>query len=87
MESAAGLPSGHGRRRRGSSTATRGKLSVARPGPGYPYGYIPLVGESLTPADIPHYEPMLAGPHLTGKFRRSVTLSPRTPVPGSGMRL
>ena len=40
----------------------------------------------LEPGDKPHYEPVLAGPHLMAKFRRSVTLSPRTPVPGPGTR-
>jgi hypothetical protein len=28
----------------------------------------------LEPGGKPHYEPVLAGPHLMGKFRRSVTL-------------
>jgi len=103
------------------------KLRVARPTPDYPYGYIPLAGESLSqsmagaappdlkevfnagpparpahpltdpgeawayspslwPAEVsclptclepggkPRYEPVLAGPHLMGKFRRSVAL-------------
>jgi isopenicillin N synthase-like dioxygenase len=28
----------------------------------------------LAPGEEPRYEPVLAGPHLMGKFRRSVTL-------------
>ena len=28
----------------------------------------------LEPGEKPRYEPVLAGPHLMGKFRRSVTL-------------
>src|SRR5690348_17311116 len=31
----------------------------------------------LEPGDKPRYEPVLAGPHLMAKFRRSVTLSAR----------
>ena len=28
----------------------------------------------LEPGEKPRYQPVLAGPHLMGKFRRSVTL-------------
>jgi isopenicillin N synthase-like dioxygenase len=35
----------------------------------------PLPG-CLAPGEQPHYEPVLAGPHLMAKFRRSVDVTP-----------
>jgi hypothetical protein len=40
----------------------------------YEQGEQASVPTCLAPGEKPRYEPVLAGPHLMGKFRRSVTL-------------